>query len=239
MDDNPWFVVEDPQEDGEEPWDFDAAELSFITALQTRAASWRVPFAHSAVGRPEDDSSLLVHVSLSDPERPLILGEWAVHFHGTHVRAGKVCDQLLNLHETPGHGFFRASGTVEQLAERCATWFEAVLSRPVIRMEWLHQGSVYATNWAFADTAEGLVAGVDRTLAPASHTGWHLPRVRHDRCTRVRGASPPQQDPHAPLCPYEPGPAGSPADRPGPSEPVLQRSRTTRRFRPISPHHRH
>ncbi|CAL9673159.1 hypothetical protein SUDANB176_07563 (plasmid) [Streptomyces sp. enrichment culture] len=75
MDDNPWFVVEDPQEDGEEPWDFDTAELAFITTLQNRAASWRVPFAHSDVGRPEDESSLLVHVSLSDRERRLILGE--------------------------------------------------------------------------------------------------------------------------------------------------------------------
>jgi hypothetical protein len=216
MDSNPWFVVEDPQEDGEEPWDFDSSELAFITALQNQAASWRVPFAHSNVGRPEDDSSLLVHVSLSDSERSLILGEWAVHFHGTHVRAGKVCDQLFNLHETPERGFFRASGTPEQLAERCAIWFETVLSRPVIRMEWFHQHSTYATNWAFADTAERLVTSVNRALAPASHTGWRVPRVRHDRCTLVRGASPPQTGPHAPLCPYEPKPADSPADRPVP-----------------------
>ncbi len=43
-----------------------------------------------------------------------------MHFYGTHVQAGKVRDQLFNLHESPERGFFRASGTVEELAERCA-----------------------------------------------------------------------------------------------------------------------
>ncbi|MEU7378606.1 hypothetical protein AB0A91_01070 [Streptomyces sp. NPDC042207] len=207
MDSNPWFVVEDPQEDGEEPWDFDAGELAFIATLQARAASWRVPPAYSSVGRPEDDSSLLVHISLSDSERRLILGEWAVHFHGTHVRAGKVCDQLFNLHETPEHGFFHASGTAEQLAEQCATWFETVLSRPVIRMEWLSLDSVYATGWIFADTAEALAGGVDHALASRPHTGWRTSRVpldRHHRCALVRGASQPQQGLHASLCSLSP-----------------------------------
>ncbi|MFJ1653221.1 hypothetical protein ACIOC2_17865 [Streptomyces sp. NPDC088337] len=223
MDSNPWFVVEDPQEDGEEPWDFDAGELAFIATLQARAASWRVPPAYSSVGRPEDDSSLLVHISLSDSERRLILGEWAVHFHGTHMRAGKVCDQLFNLHETPENGFFHASGTAEQLAEQCATWFETVLSRPVIRMQWLGQDSVYATGWIFADTAEALAGGVDHALASTGHTGWRTSRVRpdrHHRCTLIRGALQPQKGLHAPLCPYEPKPAGSPADRPVAPEPV-------------------
>ncbi|SEQ72369.1 hypothetical protein SAMN04487983_1007191 [Streptomyces sp. yr375] len=127
----PWFEVEDPEEYGEEPWDFDEAELAFLAALRARAAAWRVPWAPSQVGRPEDDSSLLVHVCRLDEERRLLLGEWAVHFHGTHARAGKVRDQLFNLDESPERGFFQASGTVEELAERCADWFESVLSRPL------------------------------------------------------------------------------------------------------------
>ncbi|MGC0334931.1 hypothetical protein RKD23_008008 [Streptomyces sp. SAI-170] len=228
MDGNPWFVVDDPQEDGDEPWDFDAGELVFISALQARAASWRVPLTYSSVGRPEDDSSLLVHVSLSDHERRLILGEWAVHFHGTYVRAGKVCDQLFNLHETPESGFLCASGTAEQLAEQCATWFETVLSRPVIRMEWLHAGSAYAMSWAFADTAEALASSVNHANAPAPYTGWCTPRVPHDRCTLVRSAFRPQTGPHAPLCPHE---HAGPADRPVPSEPVPQHSPARRRRR--------
>ncbi|MEU5915479.1 hypothetical protein [Streptomyces sp. NPDC047141] len=133
MDDGDWFEIEDPEEYGEEPWDFDEAELAFVAALRARAARWQVPWAHSQVGRPEDGSSLLVHITLVDEARRLVLSEWAVHFHGGHVRAGKVSDQLYHLHESPEQGFFRASGTVEELADRCAGWFESVLRRPAGR----------------------------------------------------------------------------------------------------------
>ncbi len=153
---NSWFEIEDPEEYGEEPWDFDEAELSFLAALRARAAAWRVPKAPSQVGRPEDESSLLVHVCLLDEARPLILGEWAVHFYGTHVQAGKVWDQLFNLQESPELGYFRASGPVEELAERCADWFESLLARPVVRAEWPSKGGTYATRWEFADTGEVL-----------------------------------------------------------------------------------
>ncbi|MEV7417202.1 hypothetical protein [Streptomyces sp. NPDC089919] len=129
--DNTWFEVEDPEEYGEEPWDFDETELAFLEALRARAADWRVPWTPSQVGRPEDDSSLLVHVTLVDEARRAVRGEWAVHFHGTHVRAGRVCDQLFNLHPSPDRDFLQASGTAEDLARRCADWFEEVLGRPV------------------------------------------------------------------------------------------------------------
>ncbi|MBB4892374.1 hypothetical protein FHS39_001385 [Streptomyces olivoverticillatus] len=33
MDVNSWFEVEDPEEYGEESWDFDEAELAFLAAL--------------------------------------------------------------------------------------------------------------------------------------------------------------------------------------------------------------
>ncbi|WP_435189443.1 hypothetical protein [Streptomyces sp. bgisy126] len=185
-----WFEVEDPEEDGEEPWDFDTDELAFVAALRARAASWRVPWAPSGVGRPEDGSSLLVHVSLVDFERSMSLGDWAVHFHGTHVRAGKVEDQLFNLHRRPERGFFRATGTPEELADRCATWFEAVLSRPVRRTERTAvDGRAYVTGWSFADDLEGLVGGADLD-------------AHHDRCVLLRGATGPQEGPHSPLCPH-------------------------------------
>ncbi|WP_406436632.1 hypothetical protein OHB14_61830 [Streptomyces sp. NBC_01613] len=161
MDNNTWFEVEDPEECGVQPWDFDEAELTFLAALNTRADTWRVPWAPSNVSRPEDDSSLLVWVSLLDEERSLILGEWAVHFYGTHVRAGKVSDQLFNLHESPESGFFRASGTADELALRCADWFESLLSRPVVRAEWRSAAGAIATRWEFADTGEALVISSD------------------------------------------------------------------------------
>ncbi|MFF3210930.1 hypothetical protein ACFYYB_09705 [Streptomyces sp. NPDC002886] len=153
---NGWFEVEDPQECGEEPWDFDEAELAFLAALRARAAGWRVPWAPSQVGRPEDESSFLVHVTLLDEARGLVLAEWAVHFRGTRVRAGRVRDQLFHLDESPEHGFFRASGTVEELAERCADWFESLLGRPVVRSDWASGDGRPATSWEFADTGEVL-----------------------------------------------------------------------------------
>ncbi|WP_030814429.1 hypothetical protein [Streptomyces sp. NRRL S-337] len=158
MDVNSWFEVEIPEEYGEEPWDFGEAELTFLAALRARTADWRVPWAPSQVGRPEDESSFLVYISLLDEARRLVLAQWAVHFYGTHVVAGKACDQFFNLHESPEHGFFRASGTVEELAERCADWFESLLSRPIVRVEWPCEDRKHATRWEFADTGEVLAA---------------------------------------------------------------------------------
>jgi hypothetical protein len=120
-----------------------------------------VSWAPSNVSRPEDDSSLLVWISLLDEEHPLILGEWAVHFYGTHARGGKVSDQLFNLHESHEHGFFRASGTADGLALRCADWFESLLSRPVVHAEWPAVGGAIATRWEFAGTGEALVISLD------------------------------------------------------------------------------
>ncbi|MDX2544445.1 hypothetical protein ACOT81_28175 [Streptomyces sp. WI04-05B] len=161
MDNNTWFEVEDPEEYDEEPWEFDQAERAFLAALRTRAAIWRVPWAPSNVSRPEDDSSLLVWVSLLDEDRSLILGEWAVHFYGGHLRAGKVSDQLFNLHESPEQGFFRAFGTADELALLCADWFENLLSRPAVRVEWHSAAGTFATRWEFADTGEALVISGD------------------------------------------------------------------------------
>lgn len=175
MDIDTWFEAENPEQYGEEPWDFDEAERAFLAALRGPAAAWRVPWAPSRAARPEDESSLLVHVCLLDKARSLVLGEWAVHFHGTHVRAGMVCDQLFNLHESPERGFFRASGTVEELAERCADWFERLLNRPVVRAEWPSGPGVYPARWEFADTGEALVTS---GVVPADHPPARRVRVR-------------------------------------------------------------
>ncbi|MGW3325403.1 hypothetical protein [Streptomyces virginiae] len=224
MDDNPWFWDEDLQQDGSGPGDLTADELAFVIALRAHAASWTVPWSYSSVARPEDESSLLLHVAISDN---CVLGQWAVHFYGTHVQAGWVCDQLFNLDERPEAGFFEATGTIEELAERCAVWFESVLGRPVTREQWLHKGKVYATGRAFADTGEPLVRSVDNTSAPKPYWGWDsFPDDPHDRCTLVRGATQPQTGPHAPSCPYESA-GGSATDqrvRPGPTP---EPSRTT------------
>ncbi|MFD7620310.1 hypothetical protein [Streptomyces sp. NPDC059802] len=42
----------------------------------------------------------------------------------------------MSLHESPERGFFWASGTVEELAEQCAGWFESVGGElPAVRSE--------------------------------------------------------------------------------------------------------
>ncbi|MEU8762324.1 hypothetical protein [Streptomyces sp. NPDC048659] len=176
MDADDWVEAEDPEEYGEEPWDFDEAERAFLTALRARAARWRVPWAPSQAGRPEDGGSLLVHVALVDEARGLILGEWAAHFHGAHVRAGKVLDHLFSLHEPPDPASFEAEGPPEALAERCADWFEALLSRPVVRVTWplTGGGGGQATRWEFADTGEPLAS---QGSVPAAVPG-HRVRLR-------------------------------------------------------------
>ncbi|WP_431037698.1 hypothetical protein ACQYWQ_25195 [Streptomyces sp. P6-2-1] len=158
MDGARWFEDEGPAGDDEEPWEFSEADLSFLAALRARAAAWRVPRAPHHVGRSEDEASLLVRVGLADEEYHLVLGEWAVHFYGAYVLAGKVGDQLYNLHESPAYGSFRATGTAEDLAGRCADWFERLLSRPVVREEWPSEDGRHAVRWEFADTGEPLVS---------------------------------------------------------------------------------
>ncbi|WP_406067128.1 hypothetical protein OG372_00160 [Streptomyces sp. NBC_01020] len=155
MHDNTWFDHETLQECDDDPFEFTETELGFLAALRARAATWRVPWAPSGVSRPEDDSSLLVWIALHDEQRPLVLGEWAVHFYGTYLQAGKTSDDLFNLHQTPERGFFSASGTPDELALRCADWFEGVLRRPVVRSEW-PAGRRVLGSWEFADTGEGL-----------------------------------------------------------------------------------
>ncbi|MGA4943051.1 hypothetical protein [Streptomyces cinereoruber] len=50
-------------------------------------------------------------------------GDRAVRFHGTHVRGGKATDPFFDLGPYAGRDPFRAAGTVEEPAERCAAWF--------------------------------------------------------------------------------------------------------------------
>ncbi|MYY83679.1 MULTISPECIES: hypothetical protein [unclassified Streptomyces] len=48
----PWFEVEDPEDEGDEPWDFDADELAFISALQDREHRKSSPRAAPSGSRP-------------------------------------------------------------------------------------------------------------------------------------------------------------------------------------------
>lgn len=162
-----WFEPEVATHHDEDVWDFTATELAFLAALRDRAAAWRVPWAPNEVTRPEDESSLLVYITLVDTRgHGTVVGDWAVHFHGTHVVAGRTDDDLLNVRDAPGRDWFRLAGTVDDLAQRCADWFEDVLSRPVFRVERQEPDGKVVTRWEFGDTEETAVGGVPPVPAP-------------------------------------------------------------------------
>ncbi|MEU6273890.1 hypothetical protein ABZ871_16015 [Streptomyces populi] len=194
---NPWFEIDDPDDE----FGFDAAELAFAKALRERAGSWDVPHAYSWVGRPEDDSSLLACVGLSDENNRISLIDLGVHLVGSTVRGDRLHNQLYFLPDRPTGLALEAAGSPQELAERTAAWFETLLRKPIVRHEWEHGGRVYASRYLFADTGEGLVQSYDRTLAPpgqaealteAGHVygrGWIRTSGlgRPDRVVGVRG----------------------------------------------------
>jgi len=162
MPENPWFVIDDP--DGE--FGFSAAEIAFAAELRERAGSWTVPFAHSWVGRPEDDSSLLALVALGDQGYGISLVDIGVHVVDFAVRGDRLDSQLHFLPDQPTNLAMEATGSPRELAEHAAAWFEAVLRKPIVRHEWENNGQVYAVLYLFADTGEGLCQSYDRRLAP-------------------------------------------------------------------------
>ncbi|WP_405640455.1 hypothetical protein [Streptomyces uncialis] len=158
---NPWFEIDSDGEFG-----FDEAELAFATALREQARSWDVPYVHSWVGRPEDDSSLLAFVSLSDKHRRVSLIDIGVHLVGSSVRGDRLRNQLYFLPDQPTSLAMETVGSPQELAERTAAWFETLLRKPIVRHEWEHGGQVYASRYLFADTGQGLGQSYSQTLAP-------------------------------------------------------------------------
>ncbi|MDH6577033.1 hypothetical protein P3T29_002681 [Kitasatospora sp. MAP5-34] len=61
-----------------------------------------------------------------------------------------------------------AIGSPDELAKRTATWFEAVLGKPIVRHEWEHNSQVYADRYLFADITHHRRS---LTNAPTASTG--------------------------------------------------------------------
>ncbi|GAA0350419.1 hypothetical protein NE235_26595 [Actinoallomurus spadix] len=162
MSGNPWFEIDDPANE----WGFDAVESAFAARLRELAGSWEVAYAHSWVGRPEDDASLLAVISLSDEPRGLSLVDIGVHVVGSTLRGDRLHNQLYFLPDRPTSLATEAAGSPAHLAEHAAQWFEAILRKPVVRYEWEHNGRVYAERYLFADSGEGLCQRYNDLLAP-------------------------------------------------------------------------
>ncbi|MFJ9914707.1 hypothetical protein [Actinacidiphila glaucinigra] len=185
-----WFLLDDPADELE----LDEAELAFVARLQELAQSWAVSRAGSWVGRSEEDS-LLVCVTLSDRERRVSLLNIGVHVTAGSMKGDRLHSQLHFLPDEPTDLAVEALGGPNELAAQAASWFEAVLSRPLARCEWAHAGQVYATEWMFWDTGEPLVRGIDRRLAPppgeatdGGARGFWANLAKPDRVVMVRSA---------------------------------------------------
>lgn len=134
-------------------------ERSFADVLRTRASTWP---PESGYGTLLDDPCGAV-LDIDDPARHLGLLTVGVYLIGDTLRGDKVHNQLFNLPDRPTPLALQATGSPEELAERAADWFEALLRRPIVRHEWLRSGQVYALCYVFADSGQALVEGRVRT----------------------------------------------------------------------------
>ncbi|MEV8533870.1 hypothetical protein [Streptomyces sp. NPDC051211] len=196
---DPWFVSDDPETESE----LDRTERAFVAALRERAEAWKVPPAVSWVGRPEDDSSLVMCVGLGDGSLgwPLRIG---LHLTGPTVRGDRLIHQDFYWLPQPRTRLaLDVTGTPQALAALAADWFEHILRMPVVRHEWYHDGRLYAYRCLFADDSDGWCDGYNDELAPpgrrehlratgAEQAGYWIRSTalgRPDRVVLLRGAS--------------------------------------------------
>ncbi|OIJ64238.1 hypothetical protein [Streptomyces mangrovisoli] len=166
MPEHTWFETDEPDED--ETWEYTAADREFVSALRERAASWAADArVDSFAWRADEWDSIVAYLDISDPEAPRHLIDVGVHFYGDRVHGDRLHNQSQTLTDRPSPWALEASGTVEELAERSARWFEAVLRKPVVLYVWLNDESyAYAARFAFADTDQTISQTYARKLAP-------------------------------------------------------------------------
>lgn len=160
-------------------------ETAFLDKLTRRARAWPAAGTDSYAMRDEDDSDLVLSVSLC-PDGVGILGV-GVHLNGDMVRGDKLHHALYDLAEPPTTLAMSATGRLDELVDRVSEWFETILHRPVERLEWWHDGAPYAVRYQLADTAEGLSEAYvkewappgqhDRLIAEGSFRGRHWIRT--------------------------------------------------------------
>ncbi|MER7848871.1 hypothetical protein ABTZ03_33595 [Kitasatospora sp. NPDC096077] len=156
----PWFEHETD--------DLTPAQQEFAAVLAARASTWPVDPLSTVLlpARHTPYRELLAYLDIDDPERNQGLLTIGAHFDGTAVRADRLHNQDFTLPDAPTEFTFTAAGDPTDTASRTATWFEAVLARPMVRCEWLHDGKVYALRYEYADNGQGLSEGFETPLAP-------------------------------------------------------------------------
>lgn len=151
--------------------------------------------------RPDADSGLVACMDVDAPDEPLNLLVAGIRVSGNRLQGDRVHNQLYTLPDRPTSLAIVADGSMPQLVETAAAWFERILRRPIARHEWTRFGRVYAYEYLFSDTLEGLCQMYDDSLAPrglrkslirSGHVygkGWVQVRGigKPDRITHVRG----------------------------------------------------
>lgn len=140
MPEHPWFEIEEPEgpDDRDDVIEFSATERAFLAALRERTAPWASGDVDGMVGRPDDSNTLMAGLSLTDSNSVLV--DFGVHFRGNRVRGDRLHSQLFMLPERPSNWALDATGTVQELAQQSASWFQSVLCKPVVLYVWLYDG---------------------------------------------------------------------------------------------------
>lgn len=184
------------------------AELSpdqsmFVDRLREHAQTWPSSRVDTWAFRTRETSTLIACLEIDAADEPRTLLTVGVHLDGDSLRADRLHNQLSTLPDEPTSLSMTATGGVDLLAQRAADWFLTVLRRPIVRWEWTRWGRVYASEYLFADTDEGLSQMYNKELAPRAVTrrlersgyvtrnGWVEARGigAPDRIVPVRGQS--------------------------------------------------
>ncbi|WP_157435981.1 hypothetical protein [Actinospica robiniae] len=169
MTDRKWFIP-----DPEESADMTAQELAFAAALSEATAGLVTPGVSDllipAAEGDHGDDTLVASLSFSDRDTGKKYGvgliDFGVHFCAGSVKGGRLHNQLYSLTGATPSLALEASGTIDELADQTARWFDAVLRRPIVLYVWLNDGYAYAARYAFADTSETLAQLYNRGIAP-------------------------------------------------------------------------
>ncbi|TQS25294.1 hypothetical protein [Microbispora sp. KK1-11] len=157
MPEHSWFEIDEPDELTE-------TERAFVTALREQTADFASDDTGGEVTWCED--RLVAYLTVIDPEAPLSLIDFGVHFSGDRVQGDRLHNQLLTLPDQPSGWALDETGTVQELARRSTRWFHAMLRRPVMLYVWLHNGYAYAARYVLADTDETISQCYNDHLAP-------------------------------------------------------------------------
>jgi hypothetical protein len=166
--------------DAPEWFDFDGhltdLERAFLAALRKRVEARLRPWCRREVPL-HDGGALIVGVHVDAPQLALLTA--GVHLDGDRIRGDSLDHQDYRLPDGPTSLAIDVTGSPAALAASVADWFDAVLRRPIVRYEWLHDGRVYAERYLFAadeDAASSNLGTMPRRMPLSMPAGRVLRR---------------------------------------------------------------